>query len=256
MKISYIPLITIISLLTVCPAFAQTSPADKLDSLDNKLDSLEKSHKKASFKIEANYLNNNVFMGRADTVTTPMILPELKYSFKNGIFLSASANYITNRVTNKLDGGNIAAGYDYDITDDLSGGFSFTKLFYNTNSTQIGSSISSTLSANLSYDIASIITPTVSADYNFVKQGFGNDIFVNAGLSHDFAKEGIFDDKDLFIISPTVTMNAGTQNFYEAYLALKKYKLNAKGAAKKLLGAQKNKLSKFKLLDYELSAPV
>jgi len=257
MKIIYIPLITIAFLLVTSSAFAQTSSADKLDSLEEAL----KSSKKASFKIGVNYLSNNVFMGRADTVTTPVISPDLKYSFSNGIFISASANYIPNRTTKKLDGGSVAAGYDYEITDDLTGGVSFTKLFYNTNSTEIGSSISSTLSANLSYDIAGIITPTVSADYNFVKQGFGNDVFVNAGLSHDFAVEGIFGNKDLLIISPTVNMNAGTQNFYDAYFVLKKYKLTAKAqalltAAEKLLGKRKEQLSKFTMLDYEFSAPV
>ncbi|MDB5133939.1 MAG: hypothetical protein JWP37_542 [Mucilaginibacter sp.] len=200
-------------------------------------------------------------MGRADTVTTPTILPELKYTFKNGVFLSAGADYIPNRLTNRLDGGSLAVGYDYDITDDLSGGISFAKLFYNANSTQIGSSISSTFSANLNYDIATIITPSISVDYNIIKQGFGNDVFVNAGLSHDFAKEGIFGDKDLLIISPTVAVNTGTQNFYDAYLTLKKYKLTAKAVAKeatakKLLAARKVKLSKFDMLDYEFSAPV
>ncbi|MDB5142223.1 MAG: hypothetical protein JWQ66_936 [Mucilaginibacter sp.] len=258
MKIIYIPLFIIASFFIACRVSAQTSQIDKkLDSLDD----LEKIDKKGSFKIGINYLNNIVFMGRADTVTTPVILPELKYTFKNGIFISAGVDYIPNRVTSKLDEGSLVAGYDYDITDNLSGGVSFTKMFYNTNSTQIGSSISSTFSANLTYDIASIITPTIGADYNFIKQGFGNDIFINAGLSHDFAKEGILGDKDLFILSPAVTINAGTQNFYDAYLTLKKYKLTAKAqakeaAAEKLITKRKVQLSKFNILDYEFSAPI
>src|SRR5665213_171862 len=146
MKIIYIPLITIASLFIFFRASAQTSLIDKkLDSLDD----LDKIDKKGSFKIGVNYLNNNVFMGRADTITTPVILPELKYTFKNGIYISASVDYIPNRVTNKLDEGSLAAGYDYDITDNLSGAVSFTKMFYSANSTQIGSSISSTFSATL-----------------------------------------------------------------------------------------------------------
>ena len=250
-KIIYLPLITVFSLFISFSTLAQTSTGDITD----------KSDKTASFKFGASYLSNNVFMGRADTVKTPTILPVLKYSFKNGIFISAGADYIPNRVTNRLDGGNIAAGYDYDITDDLGGSVSFTKLFYNPNSTQIGSSISSTISATLDYDIASIITPSVALDYNIIKQGFGNDVFVNAGLGHDFAKEGIFGDKDILIASPTVAFNSGTQNFYDAYLSLKKYKLTAKGqareaAAQKLITAQKKKLSKYNILDYELSMPI
>ena len=252
MKIIYVPLLTVLFLFIASATFAQ-SPDDT--------DKPDKSDKEASFKFGINYLNNNVFMGRADTVRTPTIVPEIKYAFKNGIYLSGNLDIIPNRTQNKLDAGGLAVGYDHDFTDDLDGGVSFTKLFYNPNSTQISSSISSTFSANLNYDIASIITPSISVDYNIIKQGFGNDVFVNGGLSHDFAKKGIFGDDDLFIISPTAGINAGTQNFYDAYLTLKKYKLTAKGkarevAAEKLIAAQKTKLSKFSLLDYEFSASV
>ena len=250
-KTKYPALITAAFIFASAAAFAQTALSDNPDKAD----------KTASFKFGINYLSNNVFMGRADTVKTAVILPELKYTFKNGIYLSAGIDYIPNRLKDKLDGGSAAVGYDYDITDDLSGSVSFTKLFYNANSTQIGSSINSTITAGLDYNIADIITPSLSVDYNFIKQGLGNDIFVNAGLAHDFATEGIFSDKDLVIISPTIAANFGTQNFYDAYLTLKKYKLTAKGqareaAAEKLLAAQKVKLSKFTPLDYEFSAPV
>ena len=261
MKVFYVPLFFLLLLLTTGSVFAQTTttedPEDLLDKLANEL----KQEKKASFKIGVNYLSNNVFMGRADTVRTPTILPEMKYIFKNGIYLAATADYIPNRVTNKLDGGSAAFGYDFDITDDFTGGVSFTKVFYAGNSTQIGSSISSTINANLSYNIADVITPMISADYNFLKQDFGHDIFLNAGLSHDFAIDGIFGDKDLLIISPSVNVNAGTQNFYDAYFVLKKYKLTKKASeilqtVESLFATRKDQLSKFKLLDYELSAPV
>jgi len=256
MKVFYVPLFTLLFLLSAFGALAQNTSNEDAEDLLDKLDI-----KKGSFKIGANYLSNNVFMGRADTVKTPTILTDIKYTFKNGIFLAATANYIPNRVTNKLDGGSLAAGYDFDTTDNLLGGLSYTKLFYTANSTQIGSAINSTVNANLSYDIAGVITPLVSVDYNFLKQDFGHDIFLNASLSHDFAIEGIFGDRDFLMISPTVSMNAGTQNFYDAYFVLKKYKLTKKAlaleqAAESLIIKRENQLSKFRLLDYEFSAPV
>jgi len=256
MKVFYVPLFTLLFLLSAFGALAQNTSNEDAEDLLDKLDI-----KKGSFKIGANYLSNNVFMGRADTVKTPTILTDMKYTFKNGIFLAATANYIPNRVTNKLDGGSLAAGYDFDITDNLLGGLSYTKLFYTANSTQIGSAINSTVNANLSYDIAGVITPLVSVDYNFLKQDFGHDIFLNASLSHDFAIEGIFGDRDFLMISPTVSMNAGTQNFYDAYFVLKKYKLIKKvlvleQVAESLIIKRENQLSKFRLLDYEFSAPV
>jgi hypothetical protein len=260
MKIFYVPLLFLL-LFSAGNAFAQTTTTEDPEDLLDKLETQLKQDKKASFKIGVNYLSNNVFMGRADTIRTPTILPEMKYIFKNGIYLAATANYIPNRVTNKLDGGSAVFGYDFDITDDFTGGASFTKLFYTANSTQIGSAINSTVNANLSYNIADVITPIVSVDYNFLKQDFDHDIFVNAGISHDFAIDGIFGDKDLLIISPSANLNSGTQNFYDAYFILKKYKLTKKAlaleqAAESLIIKREDQLSKFKLLDYELSAPV
>ena len=257
MIVFYIPLFTLLFLLTAFGAFAQNTSTEDAEDILDKLDL-----RQSSFKIGVNYLSNNVFMGRADTIRTPTILADMKYTFKNGIFLSATANYIPNRVTHKLDGGSAAAGYDFAVTDNLLGGVSFTKLFYTANSTQIGSAIGSTINANLSYSIADIITPFVSADYNFLKQGFGHDIFLNASVSHDFTKGGIFSDRDFLIISPTVAMNAGTQNFYDAYFVVKKYKLTKEalellqGAESLIIKKRENQLSKFQLLDYEFSAPL
>jgi hypothetical protein len=260
MKFFYVPLFFLL-LFSADSAFAQTTTTEDPEDLLDKLETQLKQDKKASFKIGVNYLSNNVFMGRADTVRAPTILPEMKYIFKNGIYLAATANYIPNRVTNKLDGGSAVLGYDFDITDDFTGGVSFTKLFYTANSTQIGSAINSTVNANLSYNIADVITPIVSVDYNFLKQDFGHDIFINAGVSHDFTIDGVFGDKDLLIISPSANLNAGTQNFYDAYFVLKKYKLTKKlleleQDAESLIIKREDQLSKFKLLDYEFSVPV
>ena len=196
-------------------------------------------------------------MGRTDSVGTPTVIPGIKYTLKSGIFFSGSLDVIPNRKKKKLDGGTLTAGYDFDITDDLSGGVSYSRLFYNANSTQIGSSIRNTFNANFSYDISDIISPMVSADYNLNRQGIANDIYVNIGITHDFVNLGIFDDTDLLLISPTVTANTGTENFYDAYLAQKKIKNKKRAAAQTaILNEYIGQLGQFKLLDYELSAPV
>jgi len=249
----YFTISTLIFVLFAGRAFAQTASVDTLGDL--------KQLKKASFKLGLNYLNNSVYLGRADTAKTPVIEPNLKYTFSSGIYFSGNIQIIPNRVDNKLDGGSLSAGYDYEIGENASGSISFSKVFYNATSTQIGSSIGSTFNANIDYDIADIITPSLSIDYNLLKQGFGSDVLLNLGLSHDFAKEGIFGNDDLGIFSPTVTANMGTQNFYDAFLTLKKYKLTKAGKAKqaavqKLLAAQDAKLARFEFLDFELAAPL
>jgi len=205
--------------------------------------------KKNTFKIGVTYLNNNVYLGRTDTVSTPTLSPKVTYTFKSGIYFSGTMDFITNKKKNPLDGGSLEAGYDHSFTDDLEGGASFTKLFYNSTSTQVSSSISSILNAYVDYDIADIITPALSVNYSIGKNGgAGGDFVLNPNISHDFAIEGIFGDKDLLLISPTAGLNAGSQNFYAG-------KLNKKGV-NAAYNNYYSALSSFTLLDYELSAPL
>jgi len=228
----------------------------KADSLKATTDT-DDTPKKSSFKISVDYLSNDVFMGRTDTTKTPLITPGIKYTFKSGIFFSGTLDYLPNRKTSKLDGGNFAAGYDFDITDDLSGGVSFTKLFFSKTSTQVSSAINSTLNGNLDYNIADIVTVSVSLDYNINKQGVNNDFVFNPGLSHDFTAESVFGNKDILLISPMVTLNTGTQNFYDGYLVRKNLKNAKRNAAEtKLFDSYTIDLSEFTLLDYEFSMPI
>jgi len=247
-------LLTAIFLLFNYTAFSQTGALPGTDET-KKPDDKAKTET-SSFRFGLSYLSNNVFMGRTDTVQTPTIAPTAKYTLKSGIYFSGTMDFLPNKKKNKLDGGDLTAGYDFDITDDLSGSVSYAKLFYSSTSTQISAAVSSTFNANLTYDIGNIISPSVSADYNINKQGINNDLFVNVALTHDFIAEGIFTDKDLILVSPTIILNTGSQNFYDAYLTKKKLKnakLNAKQTA--LLNTYTNQLSHYALLDYEISAP-
>jgi hypothetical protein len=188
----------------------------------------------------------------APITSTPIISPDIKYTFKPGLYISGDIDILPDNKTNKLNGGNLTAGYDFDITDDLSGDVSYSKMFYNTNSTLVGSSITNIFSADLDYEIGDIITPAISADYA-LNNGAASDVFVNADVAHDFIIEKIFGAKDEMIISPTVGANLGSQNFYDAYIKRKVYK-NKKVNA--LVTAFESNLSEFELLDYEFSAPL
>jgi len=248
-------LLTAFFLVFACAAFGQTPD---LPGADEKTKPDDKSNEgTSSFKFGLSYISNSVFMGRSDTVTTPVIVPQVKYTLKQGIYFSGSLDFLPNKKNKKLDGGDLSAGYDFDITDDLSGSASYAKLFYSTTSTQIAAAISSTFNVNFNYDIADVISPSVSADYNLNKQGIGNDFFLNVGLTHDFISVGIFGEKDILLISPTITVNAGSQNFYDAYLTKKKLKNAKRNAAQNaLLTKYINQLSQFALLDYEISVPL
>jgi hypothetical protein len=245
--------------LTCCSSIALSQTViinSKIDSI--KADTVKRSTpKKSSIKFGVNYVSNNVFMGRTDTIRTATIIPEVKYTFKSGLYLSGSLDIIPDRKKNKLDGGSVSLGYDFDLTDDLSGGISYSKLFYSSTSTQVSSSISSTFNGNLTYDIGDIISPSISVDYNINKQGVNGDIFANFGLTHDFITEGIFGNKDILLISPTIAVNTGTQNFYDGYIVYRKLKNAKRDAAEtKLIATYTADLSEYKILDYEFSVPV
>jgi hypothetical protein len=213
--------------------------------------------KKPGLELSLNYLSNSVYMGRADSVRTATISSQIKYSFNSGIFLSGSLDIIPNRKKNKLDGGDITVGYDFDLNEDLSGGIAYSKLFYSKTSTQVASAVSSTINANLTYDISDIISPTLSADYNINKQGINGDLFLNLAIAHDFTVENIFADDDNLTLSPTAELNTGTQNFFNGYVTNRKLK-NAKKAAIEtaIIQAYTAQLSQYRLLDYEFSLPV
>ncbi|NNU34682.1 hypothetical protein HK413_12535 [Mucilaginibacter sp. S1162] len=224
-------------------ALAQTKTTGEADS-------------KSGPEIKLNYLSNSVFMGRADSVRTAVITPQLKYAFSNGIYLSGSLYVVPNRKKNKVDGGDVTLGYDFDLSDKLSGGLSFSKFFYSSNSTQVTSSQSSTISGNLSFD-NDFVTPTLTVDYNFNKQAIAGDLFLNIALSRDFEIDGVFGKDDALTLSPTIEANTGTQNFYNGYIVYRKRKnVQNSAAATALLQTYQSELSQYKLLDFECAIPV
>jgi len=245
----YKPLFVLLFICIACKAFSQSDSTTTVAAADT---ATTAAAKKNSFKIGVDYLSNNVFMGRTGIKNIPIISPDIKYALKCGLYFSGSMDFLPDNKKNAIDGGDLSAGYDFDITDDFYGGVSYSKLFYNPNSTLIGSSISSTFNLNFSYDIGDIITPTISSDYN-INTGATSDLFVNFGLAHDFIAEKIFGDKDLIIVSPTIEANWGTQNFYDAYITKKVFKSKK---ASTLVAAFENNLDQFELLDYEFSVPL
>jgi hypothetical protein len=241
--------------LTSAAAYCQIDTASRIHQKPKpaaKADSASAS----SFKFGVSYMSNNVYMGRTDTVTTPVIVPDIKYTFKNGIYFTGDLFFIPTKPKQKLDGGSVAGGYDWDISDALSAGGSFTKMFYSATSTQIASAISATINANINYD-NDYLSPELNIDYNLNDGGINNDFLISPALTHDFIVVGVFGDADIFLIAPTVTLNAGTQNFYDSYLNKKKLRSRKLTAVQtKLLNQYVAQLGQFGILDYELSAPL
>lgn len=204
------------------------------------------------------FFSNNVYLGRTSTSGLAILSPNIKYTFGNGIYLGGSACILPTLKNHQFDSGDLSLGYTHSFTDALSGEASFTKSFYNSTSTQIGSSVSGAFNINVEYDISHIITPDVGFDYILNRAGAKSDEVISFGLSHDFTISKPFSDNDEFGIAPRIALNAGTQNFYDAFLDRKVSRNNTKRTKQENaeLDEFESGLDNFKMLDYEFSLPL
>ncbi len=232
-----------VALLTLksCHAFSQALP-----------DTTLQTNEKSSLQIGTQFLSNNVFMGRTGRKAVPIISPGFKYMFASGLYFAGDMDIVPGLKKDRVNGGSLTAGYDFDLTRYLEGGISYSKMFYNANSTLVGASMTNIFNLNLDYDINHVITPSISVDYSINQEDVANDIFLNAGVSHDFISTNVFGKNDALVISPTVSVNWGTQNFYEAYIERKANQTERQLA---LMNTFESRLNNFQLLDYELSVP-
>jgi hypothetical protein len=200
--------------------------------------------------VELNFLNNNVYFGRKDSVATPYITPSLAYYHKSGLYLDASASYLPTSGENRIDLFTIAAGYSHKFGN-LETQFTASKFFYNSNSYNVESEIEGTIAAAFSYDW-DIITPIIIGTAIF---GQATDYATSFGLEHTF-----YIAKNHIDITLSAIANASTQNYYNSYYQLRKYKrlekLLAKRGITENITAAVADAERFKLLDYELSLPI
>lgn len=162
------------------------------------------------FKFDANYTNNSVYLGRADSLTQPYFSPTLEYYNKRGVYCSASLGFLTSKNSKTLDYISIDAGYEFNINDKLSGSILANKSFYKTESNNISSDIAASIAGNMNYNYG-FIELNSGISFSFANK---TDIGVYATVSHSFF---LGKDQQLWTISPTATANFSTLHFYEGY---------------------------------------
>lgn len=207
-------------------------------------------HKKKSYAMAGlSYLNDNVYLGRKDTVRLPYLTFTIAYYHKSGFFIDGDVNYLASS-DSRIDAVDFDAGYSF-TANKYSGEATFSKYFYSSQSTNVKSAVKSSLSYFNSYDFGCIM-PTFTAFLNFANK---TDIGGILGLEHTFYA---IDDK--LDITPTFTANASTQNYYNNYYKTRRYTIKRKKKAPvtgvaSITGVVEN-ASDLKVLDYEASIPV
>jgi hypothetical protein len=205
--------------------------------------------KKSYFLVGVDYLSNNVYFGRKDSVASPYITPSVGYHHKSGLHINASASYLPVSGQNRFDLFTVNAGYGYKSRH-VEFSVNAYQYFFSNSSYNVESEIQQNAIALFGYDFG-FIKPVVQGILNF---GNKADYGASFGLEHSFYA---FDYS--LAITPTVTANGSTQNYYNSYYKLRRY---AGTRRKRLIGrgysvsAYVENASQFKILDYEISMPV
>jgi hypothetical protein len=211
----------------------------------NRVQAQDSSSKKPAsyFKIGASYLSDNVYMGRKDSVAIPYLSPEIGFYHSSGLFLKASGSYL--RSENRFDAFTFDGGYTFSKKK-WDGEFTAEKSFYSNQSYNVRAEVQGSVSAYLGYDLG-FIKPALNASAEF---GNSTDYAASLELEHTF-----FFCHDAMDISPSLYINASTQNNYSAYYKKRKYVKTKKGKTIPYdITAFPLNPSRFNILDYEFNA--
>lgn len=208
-------------------------------------DSLKNKKTIVTFFGGTAYVPNLHYYGRTDSLKSSALVPTLLVQFdSSGFYISGSAVLIANATQSLQYGAAITeAGFKFGKTKGFAGSIYADKFFYQTQQL-VQSALTAQGGANLSYlnKIVNINTSAIAAFSN------KTDLFTSAGADHAFK---FSKRKSLFVLTPTVVANAGTQSFTYSY-----YKQNS------VLGIPVNNQQvtetskQFNILSYEFSMPV
>ncbi len=193
------------------------------------------------FMWGGNYLSNNVYLGRKDTARVPYLSPYIGYHHKSGIYAKAMLSYAP--LKNTVDLLTLEGGYEHTFGDHITTGADLAKYIYNKNTTTIRGNIREGAGAWFQYT-NDLLQPLISFDVNFARK---TDYIVGLSLNHPFKLVS-----NTLSITPTATLNSGTQHFYDDYFITRLLKQDKTLKINKVLA----NAGRFKPLDAEISLPV
>ncbi len=156
----------------------------------------------------ANYLSNNVYLGRRDTARLPYFTPYIGYQMHNGLYGKASASYSPVKHFGRFDLFTLELGYDRTFGKHILTGISVEKYFYYKKSPGIKSSIKDNITLYCLYKNEKIEPQLIFA----VNQNKSNDYVVGFSLDHNIRLR----DNTLNIY-PTATFYYGSRHYFDDY---------------------------------------
>ncbi|MDP4151146.1 MAG: hypothetical protein Q8927_16695 [Bacteroidota bacterium] len=203
--------------------------------------------KKSYWQASLNYMSDNVYLGRKDSVKIPYLVPGIGYYHSSGLFADLSAACATIPGDYHIDLISLEAGYAI-TKGNFDGQIAASKYYYSSQSYSVRSEIKGSVVADAGYDLQ-WIKPTLEATLNFDN---ATDYGIGLGLQRTFYAAG-----DAIDFTPSFVANAGTQNYYNSYYKRRRYSRTRNGKTiKGTITATVIDPSAFRILDYEASLPV
>ena len=267
--------ILILTLSFTCPGLAQDNPAvlkdaapaslNKQDTLLLKNSGLIKKDTvkkavassdstppaKSHFQVNVVYESNDVYLGRADSTVLPLVTPEISYIFKSGFEIDFSVGINVAAPSPQVNSWTLDGSYSFN-PGNYSGSVTLSWFNYSVNSGSVNASQNGSLAYNNSYDFG-FIEPSLNLTWTFDSIP---DYQVSFALQHEFD----FLNNGNLSLTPTVTINGSTQQFYNSYYKKKRFTIPRPGKPPlpenvSISGEVLNS-EQFQILDYELSAPI
>jgi len=182
-------------------------------------------HKKTQIKAGLQFISNQTYAGRTDSLKLPVLIPEVNLEFQKGFFVNTKGYVNLSGGKTTFDGISIEPGYEFSKKN-WNGSLSVIKNFISDSSNLIIAPVNASLEFYLNKE-TKIVTPFIGSEYVFSAEG--NDFIMYGGLSKDivFTKE---DSKTTADVEPSFSLTAGSQNFY--YSFLKSFSSNAQNRGK------------------------
>jgi hypothetical protein len=209
---------------------------------------------KSHFQLNLTYETNDVYLGRADSTVLPLLTPEISYLFKSGFEIDFSVGFNANAPCLTLNSWTLDGSYTFN-PGNYSGTATVSIFNYSPNSGSVNAAQNGNIEYSNYYTLP-FIQPSLNLTYTFAAPNTKADYQVTFALQQEFD----FLNNGNLNITPTATMNASTQNYYNSYYKYKKFTIPRHGKpplpANVSISGEVLNSDEFQIMDYEFSAPV
>src|SRR5664279_3089796 len=163
---------------------------------------------KSHFQLNLTWESNDVYLGRGDSTKLPLLTPEISYLFKSGFEIDFSVGFNASAPCLTLNSWTLDGSYTFN-PGNYSGTATISVFNYSPNSGSVNAAQKGNIEYSNYYTLP-FIQPSLSLTYTFPTSSIKADYQVSFALAQEFN----FLNNGNLNVTPTATMNASTQNYY------------------------------------------